>query len=340
MPEPTQAVATLDKESVFVPFGSKDEIKLSINIVKRLVAVKTKSGQTCTDDDAMKFIMMCKARALNPFEGDAFLIGYDSNQGAKFSLITAHQAFLKRAELNQEYDGMESGVIVELEEGKLKDLEGDFHKPDQKVVGGWAVVYFKHRKFPMRKRVRLSRFQKSFGIWQDDPAGMIVKCAEADALRSSFPTMLGGLYLREEMEHEATVVASAPIFKDEPAPRAMLEKAAEAVALEVVEPAKAPPQAATVPLVPVPEPKKVKTPPPPPTPVKPSQEPKMLSILEVVRQRLGEAEVTPEKAVRFLFDNDQIPDGAVTLQQVSLESPEALDFLYNNFDDIIERIKS
>lgn len=62
MPEPTQAVATLDKESVFVPFGSKDEIKLSINIVKRLVAVKTKSGQTCTDDDAMKFIMMCKAR--------------------------------------------------------------------------------------------------------------------------------------------------------------------------------------------------------------------------------------------------------------------------------------
>lgn len=80
MPEPTQAVATLDKESVFVPFGSKDEIKLSINIVKRLVAVKTKSGQTCTDDDAMKFIMMCKARALNPFEGDAFLIGYDSNQ--------------------------------------------------------------------------------------------------------------------------------------------------------------------------------------------------------------------------------------------------------------------
>lgn len=330
MPEPTQAVAILDKESVFVPFGSKDEIKLSINIVKRLVAVKTKSGQTCTDDDAMKFIMMCKARALNPFEGDAFLIGYDSNQGPKFSLITAHQAFLKRAELNQEYDGMESGVIVELEEGKLKDLEGDFHKPDQKVVGGWAVVYFKHRKFPMRKRVRLSRFQKSFGIWQDDPAGMIVKCAEADALRSSFPTMLGGLYLREEMEHEATVVASAPIFKDEPAKEVEV----------VVEPAKAPPQAATVPLVPVPAPKAAKTPPTPPTPVKPSQEPKMLSILEVVRQRLGEAEVTPERVVRFLFDNDQITASDVTLQQVSLENPEALDFLYNNFDDIVERIKS
>jgi hypothetical protein len=29
---------------------------------------------------------------------------------------------------------------------------------------------------------------------------MIVKCAEADALRSSFPTMLGGLYMREEVD--------------------------------------------------------------------------------------------------------------------------------------------
>lgn len=320
----------MDKESSFVPFGSKDEIKLSINIVKRLVAVKTKSGQTCSDDDAMKFIMMCKARALNPFEGDSFLIGYDTNQGPKFSLVTAHQAFLKRAELNQEYDGMESGVIVELEEGKLKDLEGDFHKPDQKVVGGWAVIYFKHRKFPMRKRLRLSRFQKAFGVWQDDPAGMIVKCAEADALRSSFPTMLGGLYLREEMEHEATVVASAPIFKDEPAKEVDV----------VVEPAKAPPQAATVPVVPVPEPRKAKTPPVPPTPVKPSQEPKVLSILEVLKQRLETEGIKPETAARFLVETGQASEGTVTLEQVSLESPEALDFLFSNFQDIAERIKS
>ena len=43
---------------------------------------------------------------------------------------------------------------------------------------------------------------KSFGYipcLNDDPAGMIVKCAEADALRSAFPTMLGGCYTEEEM---------------------------------------------------------------------------------------------------------------------------------------------
>ncbi len=189
------------KAMEYVPYGCQDKIKLSISIVKNLIAVPTKSGKTCSDKEAMKFLMLCQSKRLNPFEGDCFLIGYDGRDGvAQFSLITAHQAFLKRAELHPEFDGMKSGIIVQGEEGKLVELEGDFHVEDQKVVGGWATVYFKNRKIPMTRRLRLKRFQKPFGVWLDDPAGMIVKCAESDALRSSFPTMLGGLYLREEVE--------------------------------------------------------------------------------------------------------------------------------------------
>ena len=326
MPEESLVVA--EKPMVYVPFGATEEIKLSVSIVKNLIAVKTRSGKTCSDNDAMKFLMLCKSRLLDPYSGDAYLIGYDGKDGPSFSLITAHQAFLKRAENNPEYDGMESGVIVS-EDGKLKDIQGDFHTEDQKVVGGWATVHFKHRKFPMQKRVRLSRFQKAFGVWADDPGGMICKCAEADALRSSFPTMLGGLYLKEETNHETQVQASAPIFKDEPAREVEV----------VVEPAKAPPQAATVPVVPVPEPKKAKTPPAPPTPIKAPEEPKMLSILEVLKQRLDTEGIKFQKAVQFLIETGQVAEDTVTLDQLPLESPDALDFLYNNFDDIIERIK-
>jgi len=214
----TQAVAMVNKDNSlteYVPFGSKDVVKLSVAIVQNLIAVKTKSGHNCSQADALKFIAMCKARALNPLEGDAFLIGYDTQDGPKFSLITAHQAFLKRAELHPEYDGMKSGIIVRNTDGTIADLEGDFYLPDEhEVLGGWATVYFKNRKYPMHKRLRLARFAKSFGVWKDDGAGMICKCAEADGLRSSFPTMLGGLYLREEIdlfpETTATVAAAAP----------------------------------------------------------------------------------------------------------------------------------
>lgn len=218
MSTPNTEVAVAEKPMEFIPFGGKDAIKLTVKIIQNLVAVKTRSGKTCSDNDAIKFMLMCRARLLNPFEGDAFLIGYDSKDGPSFSLITAHQAFLKRAELNAEYDGMESGVIVrDGDEGAPYEIEGDFHLPSQTVLGGWARVHFKNRKHPMYKRVRLARFQKSFGVWQDDPAGMIVKCGEADALRSAFPTMLGGLYLREEQDIAgAEPKVSKPLFSDPP----------------------------------------------------------------------------------------------------------------------------
>lgn len=201
----------------YVPFGGDSKIKLSIEIVKRLVSVKTKSGRNCSDEDAIKFIAMCQARKLNPWEGDAFLIGYDNRDkpdSPNFSLITSHQAFLKRAECNTAYDGMESGVVVE-QNGEIKEIQGDLTTGGQKVIGGWARVFRKDRKHPMYKRIRLSRFQKPFGVWQDDPGGMICKCAEADALRSSFPTMLGGLYLREE-QGPPTIEISEPKIVDEP----------------------------------------------------------------------------------------------------------------------------
>lgn len=208
------AVAKADKEMEFTPFGGKDPIKLSIAIVKRLICVPTKLGHKCSDDDAIKFLMMCKARLLNPFEGDAFLIGYDSQDGPKFSLITAHQAFLKRAELHQEYDGMKSGVMV-IRDGTLHEPEGDFMFDEDVLVGGWACVYFKDREYPMLKKVNLKRFNTGKSIWAKDPAGMIVKCAEADALRSSFPTMLGGMYLKEELDAaEPAKDMKAPIFSD------------------------------------------------------------------------------------------------------------------------------
>ncbi len=187
-----------DKEMSFVPFGSKESIKLSASIIQKMVCVPTKSGKVCTEIEAIKFMMLCKARALNPFEGDAYLIGYDSQNGPSFSLITAHQAFLKRAEVHPEYDGMQSGVIIRDENGSVIDREGDFFFEGDTILGAWATVHFKNRKHPMKKRIRLASFVKSYGRWKEDAAGMIVKCCEADALRSSFPTMLGGLYVEGE----------------------------------------------------------------------------------------------------------------------------------------------
>lgn len=184
----------------YVPFAAQEPIKLSVKIIRDLIAVPTRSGKVCDDRQAMKFLMLCRSRKLNPFEGDAFLIGYDTKDGPQFSLITAHQAFLKRAEMHPDYDGMESGVVVRTQNGRgpLEQHEGDFVDDGEVLVGAWATVYRKDRSHPTKRILKLSTFKKAFGRWNDDPAGMIVKCAEADALRSTFPTQLAGMYLEEE----------------------------------------------------------------------------------------------------------------------------------------------
>lgn len=300
----------------YIPFGGQDKVKLSIEIVKNLICVKTKSGKTCSDQDAIKFLALCQARRLSPFEGDCFLIGYDGKDGPQFSLITAHQAFLKRAELNAEYDGMKSGVIIKNEEGMIEQTEGDFMLQGQELLGGWACVFFKGRSNPMLKRVNLRRFQKSWGIWQDDPAGMIVKCAEADALRSSFPTMLGGLYTREEVGNEAQVakvekpIFTSPVVTSEPVP------------VEVL-----PPES---------KPKKREMHPPPHNTAKP-KEPE--TPLKQLRDKIKEANMAESAVLEFMATVGLASGDEVTLDAVALNDASAIDTILDQWDEFVTKME-
>jgi phage recombination protein Bet len=191
-------IPTDDKTKIeIIPFGTDEKIQLNVAIVQRVIAVPTRSGKQPDSTQCIKFMMLCKARHLNPFEGDAYLLGYDTQNGPQFSLITAHQVFLKRAEASEGFAGMQSGVIVE-KDGTLIEREGDLTLAGEKLLGGWAKVYRSNITHPFYRRLKLETFSTGRSRWEKDPAGMIVKCAEADALRSAFPTHLGGLYVEEE----------------------------------------------------------------------------------------------------------------------------------------------
>lgn len=183
----------------FAPYGSQDKIKLTVEIVKKFCAVRTKSGQTCSDRDAVRFMMMCHTQRLNPFAGDAYLTGYDGKDGPQFSLITGEAAFNKRAENAKEFDGIEYGIIVSGENGEM-EIPGEVIPTGHKLVGGWARVHRKDRQFPMYDRLDVVKYTPKYTnpFWSDNPAHQIAKCARVAVLRRTFPTMLGGLYIQEE----------------------------------------------------------------------------------------------------------------------------------------------
>lgn len=185
----------------YVPLGGKTSVELTIGMVKKFLCVPTRNGSIANDSDIVKFMMLCKARELDPWVGDAYLVGYDSNDGPVFSLITAAQALLKRAEISPEYNGLESGVIVADKDSVITYRPGDLVLDGETLVGGWARCHRKDHAHPSFDALKLSTFSTGKSRWQKDPAGMIVKCAEASALRKAFPTQLGGLYSKEEMEH-------------------------------------------------------------------------------------------------------------------------------------------
>ena len=69
---------TSEREIVFIPFGEREEITLKVGMVKSFFTTPTRAGNVPSDADVIKFMMLCKARDLNPWVGDAYLTGYDT----------------------------------------------------------------------------------------------------------------------------------------------------------------------------------------------------------------------------------------------------------------------
>lgn len=356
----TQAVATrADKDMEFVPFGAKDKIKLSCAIIRQYIATPTKQGDLPDDRECTRFMMMCRSRLLDPFVGDAFLIGYRNTTTGKvdWSLITAHQAFIKRAEPHPEYNGKRSGVIfspplecktcdgkgwIEIEDnlrpcpkcecrGEWDEIEGDFLPAEIQgqavtLVGGWCRVFFRTRANPEYQRLKLATYMKSYSPnWRDDPGGMICKCAEAAALRGAFPTSLGGLYMQDERQAfvEAPPV-NRPIFGQSDPP-----------ALDIA-PAKALPEAPAAPPASPEPPPKVETPPPAPASPKPKAAKSKPSVgtlehLTVLMQASGR---TPTEVLDFLKAIGSASSEINTLQELVIVQPEIIKMTCEQWDDI------
>lgn len=198
----TQRTVTIKEQVItYVPLGETESISLTLSRVKQFLCVPTRSGKMPTDEQVVKYMMLCKAQSLNPWVNDAYLVGYDTKDGPQFSLITAHQSFLKRAEASPEFNGIESGVVV-FRNDNISERQGDLVLPGETLMGAWARVHRRDRQIPSYDALNLKTFDTGRSRWAADPAGMIVKCAEASALRKAFPSTLAAMYCREEMEHQ------------------------------------------------------------------------------------------------------------------------------------------
>lgn len=168
-----------------------EEVKLTGSIVKNYL---TRGNEAVSDQEVVMFINLCKYQKLNPFLNEAYLVKF---KGSPAQIITSKEAYMKKAERNEDYEGFKAGLIVQ-RNSEVVEIEGSFALKTDTVLGGWAEVYKKNRKYPYVAKVNLDEYNKGQSTWTQKPKTMIRKTAIVQALREAFPEDLGALYTEEE----------------------------------------------------------------------------------------------------------------------------------------------
>ncbi len=202
------------KENTYLVNG--EEVKLTGSIIRNYL---TRGNDAVTDTEVVMFTNLCKYQKLNPFINEAYLVKF---KGAPAQMVVAKEAYMKRAEKHEQYDGFRAGIIVKRNDEYL-DLEGSFSAPGDTIVGGWAEVHRKDRKYPTIGKVSMTEYNKGQSSWNKMPSTMIRKVALVQALREAFPSELGGMYIEDEIP-EAQVVEPDKEVKQEIKQKANKEK--------------------------------------------------------------------------------------------------------------------
>ena len=167
---------------------SGEEIALTAADVKSLC-------KHANDEEIHRFLKLCLYQKLNPFLNDAFLIKYDAKATA--TMVVAKSVFDERADDHPEFEGLTSGVVVQ-RGNEIIERDGGLCLPGDKLLGAWAIVHRRGR-VPRVVKVDIKEYHKGQSSWNVMPSTMIVKVAEHQALRKSFPSTFKGLYSQEEM---------------------------------------------------------------------------------------------------------------------------------------------
>jgi len=160
-----------------------------------------------TDQELMMFLQLCRYQGLNPWLREAYLIKYKDQA----TIVVGKETFTKRASQLPQCNGWKAGIIVKVKnQNNVIYREGTFYLSDvEEIVGGWAEVYRKDWKVPIRSEVAFNEYvaltkDENGNIvpnkqWREKPATMIRKVALVQALREAFPKEFGGMYDSSEM---------------------------------------------------------------------------------------------------------------------------------------------
>lgn len=161
--------------------------------------VRAQFCENATDKELAVFAAQAKMFGANPWAKEIYLVKYNNSPA---STILSYHMFNQIATSQEDYDGIESGVIVfDQNSGQIIYNDGSAYFPQigQELVGGWAKVFKKGINHPFSVTVNLKDFDKGTATWKNMKSFMIEKVAKGQAWRLAYPHLFSNVYEASEI---------------------------------------------------------------------------------------------------------------------------------------------
>ncbi len=167
--------------------------------------IKNSSAQGATDSELKVFLYLCQEYDLDPLKKEIYFLKYNG----RAAILTSRDGYLKIANLNKNFDGLESDVVyqgdklVKREDGSIHIEYGESHLAfdKSKLSGAFCNVFRKDRRKATAIFVSIKDYyKKGAPIWEQYVNAMILKVAEAMALKRAFA--ISGLVTKEEIDKD------------------------------------------------------------------------------------------------------------------------------------------
>lgn len=163
------------------------------------------------EQQTKQFLAVAGTFGLNPWKREVYAVTYKNKDGSTdMSIVTGYETYIKRAELNPNYDGFEIEFKGGFKRGKVtKSSKNGSWQVDALVPDGEVscicTVYRKDRAHPTREEVFFDEYNKGNDMWIQKPRTMLKKVAIVSAFRKAFPFDFGGMpYTNDELPDHMT----------------------------------------------------------------------------------------------------------------------------------------
>lgn len=147
--------------------------------------IRNMFARGCSNDEFSVLIELANRYQLDPFAKQIWAVKYSDRPAQIFA---GRDGYLAIAHRSGQFNGMQSSID--------KDADGN-------ILSATCRVWRKDMEHSFERTVYVDEYNTKKGVWAEKPATMIVKVAEAQALRLAFN--ISGLYDSSEFDTDAPV---------------------------------------------------------------------------------------------------------------------------------------